>query len=149
AEHKVQLFGAGDKPISYISLSDVSAWAVAVLDEPKAYNQAIPLGGPRALQPLEVVKVFEAALSQPLKVSHMPAVVPKIASAVLKPFNPKLASLMGLGADVTRGDVLDMSKTRSIAGVNETSIEDYARRQAALLASPAPRHAATPAPELG
>jgi uncharacterized protein YbjT (DUF2867 family) len=132
AEGKVRVFGRGDRPISFIFVSDVGAWAVAVLDEPKAYGQAIPLGGPRALPPLEVVKIFETALGKPLKVSHVPAAAPKIAAAVLKPFNPKLASLMGLAVDAMRGDAIDMSKARSIASVQETSVEDYARRQAAM-----------------
>ena len=130
---KAQVFGTGEGPISYISRDDVGSWAVVAIKESRTENQVIPLGGPRAVSPNEAVRIFEQAIGKPLKVTRVPGFVPKMAGAVLKPFNPKMASLMALGAQTLGGDVVDMSKARSLAQVPETSIEDYARKVAANL----------------
>ena len=56
---KAIIYGHGDKKISFISLRDVAAFAVHSLDDEVAGNSIIDLGGPEAVTPLQVVKVFE------------------------------------------------------------------------------------------
>jgi uncharacterized protein YbjT (DUF2867 family) len=127
AEGKGQLFGAADQPISWISMRDVAEWSVVSLEAAGAANQAIPLGGPRGISGTEAHKIFEQVLGKNIKVTRIPSFVPKIATVVLKPFNPKLSSLMALGVCSMNGDPIDMTKARSIAKVQETSLEEYAR----------------------
>ena len=127
AEGKGQLFGAADKPVSWVSLEDVAAWAVASLESPAAANQDIPLGGPRALTASEAHQILEKSLGKKFKVSRVPGFIPKVMQTLLKPINPKTASLMALGAATLIGDPIDMSKARSIAKVQETSFEDFAK----------------------
>ncbi|MBK7861033.1 MAG: SDR family oxidoreductase [Archangiaceae bacterium] len=128
AEGKGQLFGAADKRVSWIAVGDVAAWAVAALESPAAANQDIPLGGPKALSGVEAHQLLEQTLGKKFKVSRVPGFVPKLMQTVLKPLNPKVASLMALGAATLVGDEIDMSKARSIAKVPETSFEEFARR---------------------
>jgi uncharacterized protein YbjT (DUF2867 family) len=53
---KATIYGSGNNKISWISLRDVAAFAVASLDNEAAKNAEIELGGPDALSPLDVVK---------------------------------------------------------------------------------------------
>jgi uncharacterized protein YbjT (DUF2867 family) len=125
---KAQLFGRGDAPISWISLRDVAAYAVAVLDEPKAKNQEIPLGGPEAISARDALATIERTLGKRFKVTRLPAFMPTVASAVLKPFNPKLASLMALGTETLSGDAIDLQKARAIAEVPLTSLAQWVQQ---------------------
>jgi uncharacterized protein YbjT (DUF2867 family) len=56
---KATVYGAGRRPISWISLEDVAEYAVRALQDPAAENATLELGGPEALSPLEVVRIFE------------------------------------------------------------------------------------------
>jgi uncharacterized protein YbjT (DUF2867 family) len=126
---KAQVFGAGDAPISFIALGDVAAYAVAALEAPGVTNQMIPLGGPEAITPRRAVEVIEQAVGKKFKVTTVPGFVPTLASMVLRPFNPKLASLMGLGAETLTGDVIDPAAARTFAALPLTSLAEWAQRR--------------------
>jgi uncharacterized protein YbjT (DUF2867 family) len=125
---KAQIFGAGDAPISYIALGDVAAYAVAVLEASGAKKLVIPLGGPEAISPREALAVVEKVVGRKFKVTTLPGFVPRLASVMLKPFNPKLSSLMGLGAETLTGDAIDPAGARAIAAVRFTSVAEWAER---------------------
>ena len=61
ANGKVRIYGEGSQPISWISYKDVAHAAAAAVGEPAARNRVVELGGPQALSPREVVRMFEAA----------------------------------------------------------------------------------------
>ena len=63
-------------------------------------------------------------------VTTLSGFVPKIASMVLTPFNPKLASLMGLGAETLTGDAIDLAKAHSFADVGLTPLAEWANKSA-------------------
>ncbi len=65
---KAQIFGTGAK-ISWISLGDVAQFAVESVDHPAARNVIIELGGPDALSPNEVVRLFEELAGSHLRYS--------------------------------------------------------------------------------
>ena len=66
---QAQIFGAGDNPISWISLFDV---ARAVVDS-RSDEAVVELGGPDALSQLEVVAIFERETGRPFELQHVPA----------------------------------------------------------------------------
>ncbi len=72
ANGTARIFGDGEKALSYISFRDVAKFAVAALDNSSMNNNIIPIGGPRALSPNEVVRVFEEIHGKPFKVEHVP-----------------------------------------------------------------------------
>ena len=126
---KAQIFGAGDAPLSYVCIADVAAYTVAVLLDPRVKDQVIPLGGPEAITPREALQVIEQVVGKKFKVTTLPGFVPRAAAAVLKPFNPKLASLMALGAETLTGDPIDLSKARALADVRLTPLAEWAATQ--------------------
>lgn len=125
---KGQFFGPGRGRSSVVSIEDVAACGIAAVTEPKSDNQDIPLGGPEALSPVEVVKVFEEVSGRKFRIKKIPLFIPRIASVMLRPFNPKIASLMAFGAISDRGDVIDPAKARAIIGLPGTSIKEFAER---------------------
>jgi uncharacterized protein YbjT (DUF2867 family) len=125
---KAQIFGAGTAPLSYVCVADVAAYTAGVATDPKVKDQVIPFGGPQALSPREALGIIEQAVGKRFKVTALPGFVPRTAAVVLKPFNPKLASLMALGAEGIGGDAIDLAKARSLADVRLTPLAEWAAR---------------------
>ena len=128
---KGQFFGPGAARASSISIEDVAAYGIASVTEPKSDNQDIPLGGPEAVSLIEVVKIFEHVSGRKFSIKKIPLFIPRIAAIVLRPFNPKIASLMAFGALSVNDDVIDMTKARRIYGLPGTSVADFAKKQLA------------------
>ena len=128
ANRKAQIFGSGDRPMSYISLYDVAEFAAEALTNKAAANQTIELGGPDALAPREVVKIFEQEVGGPIQVTEVPedALRQQYAQAT-EEYQKTFAGLM-LG--VCAGDPIDMRETLKRFPVKLTSVRDFARKTA-------------------
>jgi uncharacterized protein YbjT (DUF2867 family) len=129
AAGKARIFGAGNAPVSWVAVADVASYAAAVLGRPAARNQAIPLGGPEALSPRQAVEVVEQVVGKQFQVTAIPGLVPRVASVLLRPLNPKLASLMALGAETLTGDPIDNRRALALAEVRLTPLAEWARAQ--------------------
>lgn len=133
ANAKAQIYGSGEKKISWISSKDVANFAVTSLDMAAARNAVIELGGPEALSPLEVVKIFETVQNRKFDVQHVPEEAlreqRKTATDSLQ------QSFAVLVLSYTEGKVIDMKQTLETFPVRLTSVKDYAR---ASLAASAP-----------
>jgi uncharacterized protein YbjT (DUF2867 family) len=121
------IIGNGSAPVSWISLQDVAQYACATYGDPKAHDRDVPLGGPEALSPLEVVKAFEEVCGRRFQVQHSSGLKPWLMSLLLRRKDPLKASMMALAAHTARGDVIDRS-TQSAFPVQQVSVRDYARR---------------------
>ena len=66
------MYGDGDRPISWISYRDVARAAAAAVTETAARNMLVELGGPQALSPREVVRMFEAAGAGEIAIESVP-----------------------------------------------------------------------------
>jgi NADH dehydrogenase len=121
-----QIYGSGENPISWISLIDVAQFALESLDNPAARNATLELGGPQALSPTEVVKIFEELGGQSFEVQHVPeeALEEQQKAAT----DPMQASFTGLMRCYAQGDPIDMQATLEVFPVQLTSVRDYAQR---------------------
>ncbi len=61
AAKQATVFGDGSNKLSWVSSGDIAQAVIACLDEPRTRRQTIEIGGPEALSPLEVIRLFEAA----------------------------------------------------------------------------------------
>jgi uncharacterized protein YbjT (DUF2867 family) len=124
ANGKATIYGSGKNPISWISLFDVAAFAAESVDRPG--KQIIEIGGPEALSPLEVVRIFEETTGRKFEVQHVPeeALTAQRASAT-EPMQHSFASLMLYCA---KGDRIDMSPTLSQFPIRLKSVRDYAQQ---------------------
>jgi uncharacterized protein YbjT (DUF2867 family) len=123
---KAQIYGSGENPISWISLTDVAQFAVESLDNPAARNATLELGGPEALSPAQVVKIFEELGGQAFEVQQVPeeALEEQQKAAT----DPMQASFTGLMRGYAQGGPIDMQATLAVFPVQLTSVRDYARR---------------------
>ncbi|HSP15621.1 MAG TPA: SDR family oxidoreductase [Thermoanaerobaculia bacterium] len=126
---KAQIFGTGDAPVSYISISDVAEFAVLAAKSDRAVNQTIELGGPEAIAPNDVVKMFEQETGAQFEVTRVPkeALAQQFASATDEIQKTFAALTLGIAG----GDKIDMKKTLAVFPVKLTSVRDFTRRMLA------------------
>lgn len=120
---RATIYGQGIRQISWISVRDVAAFAVAVLDNAKAENRVIHLGGPEALSPLEVVRLFEQETGQQFEVQHVPEEA--LRAQMDGPADPLQRSFTALMLTYAAGGGIPMEETARDFGVQLTSIKDY------------------------
>ena len=125
ANAKAQIYGSGENKISWISYKDVAEFAVASLDNPEARNAVIELGGPEALSPVEVVKIFEELRGRKFEVQHVPAEALREQKETAS--DPLQQSFAGLMLYYSGGNVIDMRETLGKFPVQLTSVRDYAQ----------------------
>ncbi len=124
ANGRAQIYGSGQRKISWVSFRDVATSAVAALDNPRAINQTIKIGGPDALSPLEVVARASRLLGKEFDVQHVPEAALRAQHAAAA--NAIQQSFAGLMLYYARGDVIDMADARGMLSVqNLTSVDDY------------------------
>ena len=126
AHAKARLYGTGENAVSWISVSDVAEFAVAVLASPAAQRAILEIGGPEALSPLEVVRIFEQQSGRKFEVEHVPeeALRAQLAGAT----DPLQQTFAGLMLQCAAGDAVDMRRTRELFRVPLSSVRDYASR---------------------
>lgn len=122
---KATIYGEGNSKVSWVSIRDVGAFAVAAVDSPAAENRVIELGGPEALSQLEVVNIFETVRATKFELQF----VPKEALQAQKdtaqdPLSESFATLM-LG--LTNGSVNGMKNILRDFPLQLTSVTDYAK----------------------
>jgi uncharacterized protein YbjT (DUF2867 family) len=129
AAGRVQIFGTGEHPISWISYRDVARFAAASLTAPAARNAVIKLGGPEALTPNEVVRVFEQVSGRRISMEYVPeASLQAKWSAATDPLEKSFAGLMLYYA---MGEVIDMTKPLQWSPGQLVSIQQFATRELA------------------
>jgi uncharacterized protein YbjT (DUF2867 family) len=123
---KAQIYGSGENPLSWISLRDVALFAVESLENPVARNVTLELGGPEALNPLQVIKIFEKAGGRSFEVEHIPVQVLEEQQRTAE--DPMAQSFAGLMRCYARGDAIDMLPLRQAFPIELTSVTMYAER---------------------
>jgi len=122
---KVSLYGTGENPISWISFLDVAQFAVACLDNPAAKNATLDLGGPQAISPLGVVKIFEQVGGKPFEVTLVPVEV--LQSQLAGATDPMQKSFVGLMLSYPSAPAIDMTATLKAFPLKLKTVEEYAR----------------------
>lgn len=120
----VTLVGEGRRRHSFISNRDVAAFAVAAVDNPQARNQYLALGGPEPMSWRDVVSTYARVLGRDIPVNW---VAPGDPIPGLPGPMPAL-----LAAQETYDSAVAMEETAAKYGVDLTSLEDFARRQASM-----------------
>lgn len=120
---KVTIFGDGNNRISWVSYKDVARIAVAALDQPRARNTVLNVGGPQALSPREVVQIFEEA---GVKISEQQYVPERQLHAQLHEASDAMQkTFAGLMLMYASGDEMDMTETLKLFPIPLTSVRDY------------------------
>ena len=132
---KARIYGSGNGKGSWISYRDVAAFAVASLANPAAHNAVIKIGGPEALSPLEVVKIFEEAGGRTFELEYVPEeALREQKAAATDPLQQSFASLM---LQLALGDEIDMRETLRAFPLKLTTVREYAAAVASVPAGQA------------
>jgi NADH dehydrogenase len=127
ANGKVRLYGDGSRPISWISYRDVARAAADAITEGTARNMVVELGGPQALSPSEVVRMFEAAGAGEIATERVPesALEAQMSAAT----DSLQKSFAGLMLQCAAGDAIDTTTSRRLFPFQMKSVRDYITAQ--------------------
>lgn len=125
ANRKAAIYGTGENPIGWISLLDVAQFAVASVDNPAFRNATLQLGGPEAISPHGVVKIFEAVGGRAFEVTDVPveALQGQLAGAT----DPMQRSFVAMMISYASTTAIDMTATLKAFPLKLRTVEQYAR----------------------
>ncbi|RED43371.1 SDR family oxidoreductase [Aestuariispira insulae] len=126
AEGSVRIFGEGQGRISWVSLLDVRDAVVNSLDNAKAHNRTIRLGGPEALTLLEVIERFEKQAGKSFDREILPLEALEGMHGGEDPLEKSFAALMMVCHD--EGCEIDNSDAAEILGHRPSSIDEFAKQ---------------------
>lgn len=123
-QKQVQVFGSGDRKVSWISFRDVASFAVKSIENNSVYNSILPLGGPASLSANEVVKLFENAMGEKFKVTNIPG---ESLEEQMKGAEDQIQkSFAGLMFSIAEKDrIVNMEEALKKVPIQMSSIEDY------------------------
>ena len=122
---RARIYGNGSKPISWVSYRDVAEFCIAPVVRSVAGRSVLTVGGPEALTPLEVVRIFEEESGRRFEVETIPE------AKLREQFNSANDSLeksfAGVMLQYAHGDAIDMRGLLESIPVRLTSVREYAR----------------------
>ncbi|MEO8348932.1 MAG: NmrA family NAD(P)-binding protein [Acidobacteriota bacterium] len=123
---RARVLGSGDQKISWVSYKDVAAISIAAAESADARNRTIEVGGPEALSPNEVIRIFEDRSGRKFEVERVPeSALKEMKAKATNPVEDTFAGLMLLNAG---GDEIDMRETLRRYPVRMTTVREYAER---------------------
>jgi uncharacterized protein YbjT (DUF2867 family) len=124
AARRARIYGAGENPISWISFPNVAEFAVRSLDTPAARNATFALGGPEAITPLQVVRIFEELGGAPFTVEYVLESVLRLGKASARRALDEAFAALSLA--YAQGEAIDMRATLETMSVRLVGVPEYA-----------------------
>jgi uncharacterized protein YbjT (DUF2867 family) len=125
AARRARIYGTGENPISWISFPNVAEFAVRSLDTAAARNATFTLGGPEAIAPLQVVRIFEELGGAPFTVEYVLESVLRAGKAAARRALDEAFAALSLG--YAHGDAIDMRATLEAMPVRLVGVREYAK----------------------
>jgi uncharacterized protein YbjT (DUF2867 family) len=127
ANRTARLYGDGGNPISWVSFRDVARAAAESVTGGTARNMTIEFGGPEALSPIDVVRMFEAAGAGSIATEVVPESALKAQlEAATDSLQKSFAALMLMYAG---GDAVDETASSRIFPFRKTSVREFISSQ--------------------
>ena len=124
ASGRARIYGSGEAKVSYISLHDVVAFALAVAADPSHPSAFLEMGGPEPISQLDAVATFERLFGKKCELEKVPLGALEDQHRSPDPLQKTFAALM---IGYAKGDVVHGSvETARTYGVTLRSVSDYA-----------------------
>lgn len=124
ANGRARIYGAGDAKVSYISLNDVAAFAVAAAEKLLDKSVVLEMGGPEPLSQLDAAQIFERLLGRKIELDRVPVAALEEQHRSSDPLQKTFAALMLAYA---KGDAIPASmETARSYGITLHSVSDCA-----------------------
>jgi uncharacterized protein YbjT (DUF2867 family) len=120
SEQPVTVVGSGERKHAFIAMADVAAFILACVDNPRAMNQKLVLGGPEALSFRDAAAIYGKVLGKEIEVVSVEPGTP------LPNLSPGAAA-MAASFDFFDSPV-EMSQTAAQYGVSLTSLDTFVRQ---------------------
>ena len=124
AARRARIYGTGENPITWISFPNVAEFAVRSLDTAAARNATLTLGGPEALTPLQVVRVFEDLGGAPFTVEYVLESVLRAGKVSARRALDEAFAALSLG--YAHGGTIDMRLALDAMPVRLVGVREYA-----------------------
>jgi uncharacterized protein YbjT (DUF2867 family) len=121
---RARIYGDGTKPISWVSYRDVAEFCIAPILHSVASRSVLAVGGPEALSPLEVVRIFEEERGGFFEVESIPQ--EKLQEQLDSATDSLEKSFAGIMLQYAHGDAIDMAGPLDLIPVCLTSVREYA-----------------------
>jgi uncharacterized protein YbjT (DUF2867 family) len=122
---RARIYGSGSKPISWVSYRDVAEFCIAPILCSVAGRSVLEVGGPEALSPLEVVRIFEEESGRRFEVETIPEADLR---EQLDSANDSLEkSFAGVTLQYAHGDAIEMRGLLESISIRLMSVREYAR----------------------
>ena len=122
---RARIYGSGSKPMSWVSYRDVAEFCIAPVLRSVASRSILAVGGPEALTPLEVVKIFEEEGGRAFEVETISET--KLREQFDSATDSLEKSFAGLLLQYAHGEAIDMRALLESIPVRLTSVREYAR----------------------
>jgi uncharacterized protein YbjT (DUF2867 family) len=123
---QARLFGTGHGRLNWISFRDVARFAAAALEQPRAWNAVLELGGEEALSQLDVVHMFEERSGRTWRREFVPEqVLREQLDGSTDPLQRSFAALM---LNVALGGPVDPRPAMEALALRPSPLRDYVER---------------------
>jgi uncharacterized protein YbjT (DUF2867 family) len=124
---RTTLLGTGTKPRNFVAASDVAAFAVLALTDPRLAGRTLDIGGPGDFTNDQVAALYGRAAGVTARVRHVPPVVVRSMSVVMRPFQPGVSRVMYMSGlpDDAYDETLDPAPLTAEFPVELTTMEEF------------------------
>ena len=135
ANGKVVVYGSGENPISFVSIRDVAAFAIAAVQTTAAARRMFEIGGPEPLTQRQAIAIFEELTGRFFELQTVPeeALRAQLETAT----DPAQKSFAGLSLDFATGVPVDVGEALAVIQLPLTSVRVFAEQS---LAAPVAAH---------
>lgn len=130
ANHRVRFYGDGEQPISWISYRDVARAAADAVIEDVARREVVELGGPEALSPKAVVRMFEVAGAGAIATDIVP--VSALQHQLATSTDSLEQSFAGLMLQYAAGDSIVPARSGQLFPFQRGSVREFITSQRSL-----------------
>jgi uncharacterized protein YbjT (DUF2867 family) len=132
---KTVIFGRGQNPINFVSVHDVARFVELAVVDPGMRGATVDIGGPGNLTFEQLVDVIQRETGKRGTIRHIPRTVMRIASVMMRPFNPVLARQIHAGVVMDTADMrFDAAPlARAYPSISLASFDEVVRRDFAAV----------------
>lgn len=102
---KTVIFGRGQNPINFVSVHDVARFVELAVVDPGMRGMAVDIGGPDNLTFEQIADVVQRETGRRGTIRHIPLPMMRLASVMMRPFNPVLARQIRAGVVMDTADM--------------------------------------------